>query len=920
MADPAGGVDGPAGQAPAGQRVRHLEAEPHHALCVGSQRRQPGGGVHVVAARALEHLGGALVDLAPCRQFAQLAGGQVVADEVGRQAGSHVVAARVVEKVVDAGGDLGLQHVNQLVHRTHRHVGRHRLAGDRRAQFHVDHLARCVDRLVGLERQVDARLLHDQTLVLEHAVATTHHRHAQGDVGAHRLGHLQAQLPLRGAQPLAADAIAAAGQQHGRLDPVALERHQRLRHGLGEGDERRGGVARLVAGAIEDDADAADRRPLPVAADEVAGRRHDALLRVAQGHGVAARAREAQRQAAVGDQRAAFELAAFFRSVFEAQPFPAGWLRRCVGRAVALARRHPEAHALTRSGELLRGTQLVRRAAAFDQQLARAAHPVGGAVGGQCGECVAARLVGRRQAESGAAVAVGGEFVLHQLDGKRAAVLQLAFDHAQALCAGAERDACIRDGLAVGVGQLQFAGHRLAGAEIGLVGQPGQLEMRLLIVGDAEGRGVALAAQRQQQFIATRRCVVGQQEFAVGTARAAELQGLRGHHQAGGVVDLHADVAVGQRHRLACVLELAPRHLELHGITRPVQRPVGRGVDLGVVDLAVVVEILRDEDATGTVLAEDIARLRRGPVHAQQALRVGAAGVQHAHAIGPHHARSGHRFARVAVRRPHQHLPTGGLAQRQGVADEQQRVRAVLAGHRFHQVQPRRQRAQRHPHIALAGLDELAAAAGKLQVFRWRDGLCELHRIAEALHRLEAGQRFELARLLEGGGLGQPLRCLQRRRLRGDGAARLGREQPLPRQARLHDPVVPDVRQGIAQALGGGHRRNVDPVQVALPLQERQRLGHAIDDDVDAAGGHQLLRRIDLQPHPSRFGAREAGVGEQEERLAGKRCVGRVQRRRVGRVRGKSAQAQRQTHSRQRAANERPENLRHDEASAKASR
>ncbi|NKF67603.1 hypothetical protein GO296_04884 [Ralstonia solanacearum] len=202
------------GDAPARQRIRHREGHARAAVGTGLQVGDPGGGVLLVAARALEHLHAALVVAAvgAARLAGQRRQRQVVADEALAGGGAHAVAARVIEEIDDGRRHLRLQHIDHLVDHRYGQVGRHRLAGQRAAQVQRDGLARRVDGLVRAHGQVQRRLRDDDAGVLEHHVAVAHGQRGEGHVGAELGADLDAGAVLRGRHALQRQPVAAARQ------------------------------------------------------------------------------------------------------------------------------------------------------------------------------------------------------------------------------------------------------------------------------------------------------------------------------------------------------------------------------------------------------------------------------------------------------------------------------------------------------------------------------------------------------------------------------------------------------------------------------------------------------------------------------------------------------------------------------------
>ena len=226
---------------------------------------------------------------------------------------------------------------------------------------------------------------------------------------------------------------------------------------------------------------------------------------------------------------------------------------------------------------------------------------------------------------------------------------------------------------------------------------------------------------------------------------------------------------------------------------------------------------------------------------------------------------------------PHQQFLAGDLAHRHGVGDEQHGGGAVLADQRLDQVQAGLELAQRDIDVARVDGDEGAGRAGQLDALGRLDGLGVPQRIAELGHQRHALHRRVLRLGLEGGRRFDRIAHLQLRRLFGHLYPRLVGEGPLHHPTRLAVPAVPQVGQGVGQALALVLPLGHHPVQVLLPLEELQRLLDAVHTHVHAAVGlHHVATVVAarrLQAHLGHLVAGEAAVGQQEKRLPRHRRV-----------------------------------------------
>ncbi len=400
--------------------------------------------------------------------------------------------------------------------------------------------------------------------------------------------------------------------------------------------------------------------------------------------------------------------------------------------------------------------------------------------------------------------------------------------------------------------------------------------MRLDVFGHAEGAAIGIAAVVEAQRIAAGRRVGRQREARVGAGLARQpCRGGR-HRRAGRVDHVELDVARRRCGRFGRVPEVAADEFDAHLIARTVQRPVGEGVQLGVVDLAVVIEILGDEHAARAIGTEHVAALGRHVTQLGGTVGLCSAGGQHAHAIRPVDGAAGHRLAALALGGPHHHPLRGALGHGHRIGDEQQRMRTVRADHRLDDIQAGRQLAHRDHHVADVLRQPLAAAAFELDVLGRRDRLGIPDGVAEAAEQLIALEGRVLRVVRKARRRGHLVAHAELRRGFHRLAARRERQHALPGTAGLAGPVVPQVGQRVGQALARVVGLDVDAVQILLRLQEFERLRHTVDQDVGAAVAGELVlvfaaRR--LQAHQRLLVGAIARVRQQEKRLAGERRI-----------------------------------------------
>ena len=600
----------------------------------------------------------------------------------------------------------------------------------------------------------------------------------------------------------------------------------------------------------------------------MAGGAENQAAAVLERDAVGAGALEVQREA-LGIRR---QLAVTGALVFQAHPVVTS--RFTFTGAFALIR---EADRLTGRAETLRRAHSVAGSTAFDEDFLAGLDPIGSAIAGEHAEQVTAWLVGCRQVDQRTALAVGADFAAGQLDRELTEVLQLVVDHRQLLGTQAQLHLGIDHRLAVRVEQHQSALDRLASAEVRFVEIQRHFEVRLDVLGDAKGAAVQLVAVSEAQLIAAGHGVVRQLEAALAATGAVEVELLGLQYGAVGIQHAEADRRSAGGHRVAGILELTADDLHFHPVAGAIQRAVGEGVQLGVVDFAVVIEVLGDEHAALGVLADHVGALRAGMAEAQQALCVGLAAGHHAQAIAPQQLRASDRRALVLVGRPHKEFATGDLAHRHGVGNEHHGGGAVLADDRLGQVQAGLQFAQRHVDVARGDADEVARRAGQVNALGRLDRLGFPQRVTELGHQRQALHRRELHLRGVFGGRGDGAAHLQLRRLFGDLLARLVGERSLHYPTGFAVPVVPQVRQGVGQPLALELALRDHAVQVLLALEEFQRLLDAVQAHIHAAVAFHAIAAVitawRLEAHRGHFIGGEARVGKQEERLAGQRRV-----------------------------------------------
>ena len=747
--------DGPRGDAPAGQRVRHLEGETGFTVSSGQQLWLPCGGVDVFTTRTLQHFHPALTAVGLARRAGAARQRHVVTDERQAGAGAHVVAPWVVEELVDGRRDFRLQRVDHFIDHADGQVRRYGFAGELRGQVDGDGVARLIHRFVGADRHVDLRCDHLDPGVLEAVLPALGVQHREGQVRREIVFHRNPRAVLGVAEFFQLQPVAALGQQRGGFDFVAFQRQQGVADRLREGDQRQCFIASLVLRLVEDDFHSARHRFDALPRNRMAGGAEDTTVLIFQRQVVSARTFEGNAEALVGGRQLAFTGAL----VFQAHPVVAARGDRFALLAAALVD-VAERNFVVDRAEALRRAQAEARGATVDEDFLGGLDPIRRAITGKHGEHVAARFVGGRQVEGRVALAVGGQFGAGQFHRELPEVLQLVVDHRQLLGTQAQAQFGVGHRFAVRVEQHQTALHWLTSVVI-LLGQiQRNLEVRFDVLGHAEGAAVGLILVVETDLVTTGHGVVRQLEPALCTGLGIEFQVEALQLGAGGIKHADRDVSRTRQYRIPRILELATDDFQRHPITRAIQRPVGERVEFGVVDFAVVVEVFRDEHPALFILANDERALGADVLQAQQTIGIGGAAAHHAEAVSPQHIGLRHRTAFVFARGPDQQFIAGNLAHRHGVGDEDHGGRAVLADQRFDQVQARFQVAQRDVHVTRRNADELAGRPGQIDPGRRLDRFGLPQRITElADHRQTRNQR--------------ELRLRVVRRRRSDGVAHL---------------------------------------------------------------------------------------------------------------------------------------------------
>ena len=495
--------DGAGGDAPASQRVGHLEGEAGFAVGTGQQFRLPRSGIDVFTTRPLQHFYATFTAVGFARRTGTARQRDVVTDERQAGAGAHVVAPWMVEELVDGRRDFRLQRVNHFVDNTHRQMRRNCFAGELRSQVDGHRVTRQIHLFVGADRHVDLRCDHFDPGVLETVLTALGVKHGEGQVRCEVILHRNACAVLGVAEFFQFQPVAALGQQRGGFDLVALQRQQCIIDRLREGDQRQRFIAGLVLRFVEDDFDGARHSFDAVTGDRMTGGAEDATVLILERQVVSARTFEGQTEAFVSRREFAFAGALVF------QTYPAVSARgdrfALLGAAlVGVAERDLVADRT----EALRRTQAETRGATVNEDFLGGLDPIRRAIAGEHGEHVAARFVGGRQVEGGVAFAVGGQFGAGQFHRELPEVLQFVVDHRQLLRAQAQGQFGVRHRFAVRVQQHQTALDRLAGAVI-LLGQiQRNLEVWLDVLSHAEGAAVGLILIVEANLVTARHRVI----------------------------------------------------------------------------------------------------------------------------------------------------------------------------------------------------------------------------------------------------------------------------------------------------------------------------------------------------------------------------------------------------------------------------
>ena len=858
--------------APAGQRVWHLEGEAGFAIGAGQQLRLPSGCVNVFTTRTLQHFHSAFAAVGFARRTRTARQRDVITDERQAGAGAHVVAARVIEELVDGRRDFRLQRVNHFVDDADGQMRRHRFAGELRGEVNRDSVARQINLFVSADRHVDLRRDHFDPGVLETVLTALGIKHGEGQVRREVVFHRDARAVLGVAEFFQFQPITALGQQRSGFDLVAFQRQQGIADRLRKSNQRQRFIACLVLRFVEDDFHGAWHCFDAIAGDRMPGGTEHATVLVFQRQVVSAGTIEGQTEAIVRRREFAFARAL----VFQAHPAISARRHRFALLAAALVG-VAERNLVADRAKALRRAQAEACGATVNQDFLSGLDPIRRAIAGKHGEHVAARFVGGRQVEGRVALAVGGQFGAGQFHRELPEVLQLVVDHRQLLGSQTQSEFGVGHRFAVRVQQHQTALHRFAGAVI-LFGQVQRnLEVRLDVLGYTESAAVGLILVVETNLVTARQRVVRQLEAALSAGLRIEFQIEVLQLGARRIQHRDADIRRPRQHRIPRILELTANDLQRYPITRAIQRPVGEGIEFGVVDFAVVVEVFRDEDAALFILADDERALRADVFQAQQTIGIGCAAAHHAEAISPQHIDLRHRAAFVFARGPDQQFIAGNLAHRDGVGDEHHGGRAVLADQRFDQIQTRLQVAQRDVNVARCDADEITGRPRQIHTFRWLNRLGLPQRIAKlADHRQTRNQRKLRLRVVRRR-CGDGVAHLQFRHFLGDLFARLIRERALHHPTGFAVPVVPQVREGVGQAFAFELTITDHTVQVLLALEEIQRLVDAIHTNVGAAirfhAESTVIAARRFEANHCLFITGETAVGEQEKAFTGDRRI-----------------------------------------------
>ena len=515
LTDQSIGGDRACRDAPAGQRVRHAEAQLRLALRIGNQIGLPCSGIHFLAAWPLQHLHAALAAIAGTRWRGRARHCHVVGDEGQTGRGANVVTARVIEKLADGRRDFGLQGIDHFIHDRHRESRRHTAILQAGLQVHRDHVARRIDFALGGDGHVHAGHGDLDAGVLETVFTALGVEHREGEIRRKGIGNGNARFHLGVVESFELQPVRRLTQQRGRFHLIAFQRQQGIADRLGEGDQCLRRVARLILRFVEHDLDAARRALDALAAHRVPRAAKDHAIGIQQTQVVGAGLVEgdAERGVLRGQTVPTATL------IFQPHPF--------------VAHRLLLPHSLQRIAELDRlacrteafvGHHAILRRAALDQDFLAGLDPVSRAIAGKHGQQIATRFIGRRQLQTRLALGVGLQFGARQLDWKLAEVLQFVVHHRQLLRAQAELHIGRRNRLAIGIDQTQLAKHGLVGMQLVLVQIENDLEMRLDVFRHPEGTAVELASIGETQFVAASSGVVGQLETRIRTTLARKVE------------------------------------------------------------------------------------------------------------------------------------------------------------------------------------------------------------------------------------------------------------------------------------------------------------------------------------------------------------------------------------------------------------
>ena len=298
-----------------------------------------------------------------------------------------------------------------------------------------------------------------------------------------------------------------------------------------------------------------------------------------------------------------------------------------------------------------------------------------------------------------------------------------------------------------------------------------------------------------------------------------------------------------------------------------VERTVGDRVQLGVVDLAVVVEVFGDGQTALAVPGQQVAVLRADVVEQANAAGIAGLTLQGAGTITPDQLAARHGGPGLAVDAPGQHLMTGILGDDDAVGDKQQGGGAMGADDGLDQIESRLLFAQRDHDVARSLRDKIAAAALQLDALGRLDAGRLPQRVAELgdQRQLRDGREtigiFVAGRCIDmpaGAELGGHF---------GGGPATIGRQQSLPGATAALVPGVPQVAQGIGGAFPAVVGLDLDAVQVGLFLQKRQRIRDLVEPHIGTTVLLQivLLARIGFETDLGLFIAAVAGIAQQVE-------------------------------------------------------